>query len=60
MNHLTLAYVNQTDREREIKDDLRARQLLHPANDTSAPVEPVGRSAISPKPAPMRARTAGR
>jgi hypothetical protein len=60
MNHLTLAYVNQTDRERDIKDDLRARQLLHPSSEPSAPVETVGRTSVGPKPAPMRARTAGR
>ena len=60
MNHLTLAYVSQADRERDIKDDLRARQLLHPVNETSAQVEGAGRTAVSPKAAPMRARPAGR
>lgn len=29
MNHLTTLYVNQADRERQVADDLRKRQMLH-------------------------------
>jgi hypothetical protein len=33
MNELTLHYVNQSDRERTIEEDLRNRQLLDAATD---------------------------
>ena len=45
MFELPLAYVNQTDRERDVAADLRARQILK-APDVSEPVR--ARSAAVP------------
>jgi hypothetical protein len=59
MNHLTLAYVNQADRERDIQDNLRRRQLLDAAANMTSPVE-TARSSMRPQPTPVRARATGR
>lgn len=60
MLQLTLAYVQQTARERDVEADLQARQLLRATTQTMTPVEPPASSSRSPRPAPVRARATGR
>ena len=60
MLQLTLAYIHQTDREREIATDLQNRQLLQPTPRDLAPIEPPNATAHNPRRAPVRARAAGR
>jgi hypothetical protein len=60
MFHLTLAYVQQTARERDVESDLQARQLLRATPEMATPVEPPGSPSRSLRPAPVRARAASR
>ena len=60
MFHLTLAYVQQTARERDVESDLQARKLLRAASQTMTPVEPPVSSSRSSRPASVRARAASR
>jgi hypothetical protein len=65
MNHLTTLYVNQADRERQITEDLRNRQILQveglqqadPARRDGTQLD--GRKARQDAPA-LNARTANR
>jgi hypothetical protein len=66
MNQLSLHHLNQADRERDIAEDLRNRQILHAAAQPTkqpAPVAPATRPApLAPRQGttPVRARAAGR
>lgn len=60
MLQLTLAYVQQATREREVETELQSRQMLRPTPQTLGPVEPPAPSSRAPRPAPVRARAAGR
>ena len=63
MNQLTLLYVNQADREREIGEDLRNRQILSDDRLRTDPARlvPENRQAsANPRPASVRARATGR
>ena len=40
MFSLTIAYVNQDEREREIESGLRRRQILNTPDATASPTEP--------------------
>jgi hypothetical protein len=62
MFHLTLAYVQQTARERDVESDLQARQLLRATSQTMTAFEPPAASSRSPRPGPasVRARAASR
>lgn len=60
MLQLTLAYVQQATREREVEAELHNRQVLRASSQTLAPVEPPAPSSRAPRPAPVRARVAGR
>lgn len=59
MLQLTLAYIQQEDRERETANDLQNRQLLRSTPLTSAPIEPVAPARITRR-APVRACAASR
>lgn len=59
MLQLTLAYVQQGDRERETATDLQNRQLLRSTPQTSAPIEPPASTRNSRR-APVRSRAATR
>jgi hypothetical protein len=59
MLHLTLAYIQQADRERKTATDLQNRQLLRSTPQTGAPSEPPTPTDISRR-APVRARAATR
>ena len=64
MNHLTTLYVNQADRERQIAEDLRNRQIQH-AEPTDEEAARLAATAHQPqmtnkRQATLRARTAGR
>ena len=58
MFQLALAEIIQADREREIAELVRERQLLKPEPDPQFPVEPAERCAETRVP-PVRARAAG-
>ena len=63
MFNLTVAYVNQAEREREVESDLRRRQILSPPDTTIASNEPVAETARTfqgSRQAPIRARAVGR
>ena len=60
MLNLTVAYVNQAEREREIEDGLRRRQVLHPENQSTTPAEPRSRQLATQRRTPVPARVAGR
>jgi hypothetical protein len=53
-------YVNQADREREIENDLRRRQILTPPDRSPAPIVRASTSIPSQQRTPIRARAAGR
>lgn len=59
MLQLTLAYVQQEDRERETATDLQNRQLLRSTPQTSTPIEPAAPTRVTRR-APVRARAANR
>ncbi len=60
MLQLTLAYIQQADREREVAADLRDRLILKSADQTLSPIEPAALATRTPRRAPVRARAAGR
>jgi hypothetical protein len=65
MNQLSLHYVNQADREREIAQELRNRRILDMARATTISAQPsqsaqARSSAADLRPTPVRARAAGR
>lgn len=63
MNQLTLHYLHQADRERDLAEDLRNRRMLHEAAEPAAepaPIAPTTRPATTPRPTPVRARATGR
>lgn len=60
MLNLTVAYVNQAEREREIEDGLRRRQVLHPENQSTTPTEPPARQMATQRRTAVPARAAGR
>ena len=64
MNHLTTLYVNQADRERQIAEDLRNHQIrqAEPTAEETARLAATARQPqpTHPRPATLRARTAGR
>jgi hypothetical protein len=65
MNQLSLHYVNQADREREIAQALRNRQILDTTHapavaERSAQTTQARTSAADLRPSPVRARAAGR
>jgi hypothetical protein len=59
MLQLTVAYLLQADREREIETDLQARQLLRLLPQNMGPIEPQALTARVPRRA-VRARAAAR
>jgi hypothetical protein len=59
MLQLTLAYVQQVTRERQVETDLQNRQILRSTRQSVAPVEPAAPSRAHRR-APVRARAAGR
>jgi hypothetical protein len=60
MLQLTLAYVQQTTREREVETDLQTRQMLRSMPLTMTRVEVLPPSTRAPRPAPVRARATSR
>jgi hypothetical protein len=61
MLQLTLAYVQQADRERETATELTNRQALRSTAQASTPVEPPATTTHrSARNAPIRVRAAGR
>jgi hypothetical protein len=60
MLQLTLAYVQQATREREVETDLQTRQLLRSTAQTMTPVEAPAPSSRTTRPAPVRARATSR
>lgn len=59
MFSVTIAYVNQQERERAIEEGLRRRQVLAQPGASIAPTEPT-RSTPAERRAPLRARGANR
>lgn len=60
MLQLTLAYVNQADRERDIAADVRDRQLLQPTSQAPTPADPPAAAARTIRRGPAHARAATR
>jgi len=60
MLQLTLAYIQQADREREIAADLQNRQTLRSTAATAPPIEPTAAPARSARRTLDRARAANR
>jgi len=60
MLQLTLAYVQQATREREVETDLQNRQILRSTPQTLVPAEAPAPSTRAPRSAPVRARANGR
>ena len=60
MLNLTVAYVNQAEREREIEDGLRRRRLLHPQDQSTARADRPAHQAATQRRTPVPARAAGR
>jgi len=60
MLQLTLAYIQQADREREVATELRNQQTLRSTPQTLAPMEPPAGSTRTSRRAPVRARAVGR
>lgn len=60
MLQLTLAYVQQTIRERAVEADHRNRQMLWSMPLTMAQVDAPAPSSRAPRPAPVGARAASR
>ncbi len=66
MNHLTTLYVNQADRESQIAEDLRTRQILQvdrqPMADTTRQAATTTTKAATPtsRPAALHVRATGR
>jgi hypothetical protein len=60
MFQLTIAYVHQADRERDITADLNSRQLLRSAADALAPAEPSAPVNRAMRRTPARVRAASR
>ena len=58
--NLTVAYVNQAEREREVQDGLQRRQLLHPQDQSTTTTETPVRQLATPRRTPAPARAAGR
>lgn len=63
MNQLTLHYVNHADRERDLAEDLRNRQILHAGRDATAARNhsestQAGTAPLSPRQTAVRARAA--
>ena len=58
MLHLTLAYVQQADLEREIEAYLQNRQILRSTPRTLAPIEPPVATVRAPRRGPVRVRAA--
>ena len=60
MLNLTVAYVNQDEREREVEEGLRRRQVLHPESQATAATDSRARQVATPRQTPVPARAAGR
>jgi hypothetical protein len=60
MLQLTLAYVQQATREREVETDLQTRQMLRSTPLTMTPIEAPAPSTRTTRPAPIRARATSR
>lgn len=60
MFQLTVAYVLQADREREVADGLRQRDVLRAPDSARDPVEPPARAMGATRRSPAQARAAGR
>ena len=60
MFHLTVAYVLQAEREREIADGLRQRDVLRAPDSARDPIEPPSRTTGAPRRSPVQARAGGR
>jgi hypothetical protein len=60
MFELPLAYVNQSDRERDVAADLRRRQILKTAADTSGSDRTTTASLAGSRPAGTRVRAVER
>lgn len=59
MLQLSLAYVVQADREREVLEDLRNRQSLLPPPDTRTASPAASRQLTTARQIPVRARNTG-
>jgi hypothetical protein len=59
MLQLTLGYVIQADREREVAQDLRNRQWLQSREAGRTPVQPSARRAVDSRRAIIRSRGTG-
>ena len=60
MFHLNISYVNQVDRERDIEERLRRRQMLQADHSSLAPIDPPIRPQVAPRQVPIRPRAAAR
>ncbi|MEX1170837.1 MAG: hypothetical protein WEE50_11905 [Chloroflexota bacterium] len=60
MLQLTLAYIQQADREREVATELQNQQMLRSTTGTMGPVEPHVSSTRALRRTPVRARAVGR
>jgi hypothetical protein len=59
MLQLSLGYVAQADREREVAEDLRNRQSLLPPRDPRAPASAVLKQAVNWRRSSARVRSSG-
>jgi len=59
MLQLSLGYVIQADREREVAEDLRNRQSLLPPRDSRTPVPAETHQQSGGRRSPVRARSTG-
>ncbi len=60
MLHLTVAYVLQAEREREITDGLRQRDVLRAPDSAREPIELPVRATGATRRGPVQARAGGR
>lgn len=59
MLQLSLGYVVQADREREVAEDLRNRQILHPTRETRGPLPTMAAPSLGGRRSQSQARARG-
>lgn len=59
MYHLAFAHIIHAEREREIEEAIRRRQLLRPRDETTEPFERTNRRADDPRALTPRVRPTG-
>jgi hypothetical protein len=59
MLQLSLGYIVQADREREVVEDLRNRQTLLPSRESRATLPSAPNPPVNPRRQPIRVRSTG-